>query len=228
MSTLSNPSWENKYITVNSIKLHYVTKGDGPLMLMLHGFPSFWYSWKYQIEEFSQDYKVVALDLRGYNDSDKPESKSAYHIKVLIQDIVEVIQTLDYEQCILLGHDWGGGLAWSVANAHPNLVQKLVVLNMPHPKLLAKAIRYPPQLIRTYYFFAFQIDKIPEKLLLSNDYKNVRDLFTHETNNGAFTNSDIQLFIDSIAKPGSLNAMINYYRNIFEPKFFWKRTQRII
>ena len=100
-------SWEHKFIYTNGVNLHYVTAGEGKLMLMLHGFPEFWYSWRHQIPEFKHDYQVVAVDLRGYNDSDKPQDVEAYKISELIQDIRGIIQGLGYENCILVGCQTG-------------------------------------------------------------------------------------------------------------------------
>ena len=125
MSVLTG-SWTSQYIQTNGVTLHYVTQGEGPLMLMLHGFPEFWYSWRHQIPEFAQDYKVVALDLRGYNDSEKPQDVSAYQMKELIADVKGVIEGLGYESCVLVGHDWGAGIAWSFAYAYPELLEKLM------------------------------------------------------------------------------------------------------
>ena len=123
--------WTHDLISTNGINLHYVTQGEGPLMLMLHGFPEFWYSWRHQIPEFARDYKVVALDLRGYNDSDKPQDADAYVMEELIRDIEGVIKGLGYESCVLVAHDWGGAIAWSFAYAYPQMVERLIVLEYP-------------------------------------------------------------------------------------------------
>ena len=126
-------TWQHSYLKTNGIRLHYVTDGSGELMLMLHGFPEFWYSWRHQIKEFSEDYKVVALDLRGYNDSDKPAAPSAYAMSELLADVKGAIEALGYGTCILVAHDWGGAIAWQFAYAYPDMVSKLIVMNLPHP-----------------------------------------------------------------------------------------------
>ena len=136
-------SWTHDFITTNGIRLHYVTQGSGPLMLFLHGFPEFWYSWRHQIPEFAKDYKVVAIDLRGYNDSDKPADSTAYSMPEFINDVQGVITGLGYERCVLVGHDWGGAIAWSFAYAHPEMVERLIVLNIPHPAKFAEGLRTP-------------------------------------------------------------------------------------
>ncbi|MDJ0789755.1 MAG: alpha/beta fold hydrolase, partial [Myxococcota bacterium] len=154
--------WQEDYIITNGINLHYVTQGEGSLMLMLHGFPEFWYSWRHQIPEFARDYKVVALDLRGYNESDKPKEPEAYKMEELLKDVEGVIRGLGYESCILVGHDWGGAIAWSFAYAYPDLVDKLIVMNLPHPAKFMEGLKTPQQLVKSWYIFLFQLPWLPE------------------------------------------------------------------
>ncbi|HEY9602090.1 MAG TPA: alpha/beta hydrolase [Allocoleopsis sp.] len=209
-------TWQHEYINANGIKLHYVTQGDGPLMLMLHGFPEFWYSWRHQIPEFAKDYKVVALDLRGYNESDKPQEQSAYTMSELVKDVESVIRGLGYDRCVLVGHDWGGAIAWCFAYAYPEMVERLIVLNLPHPAKFAQGLRTPQQLMRSWYAFFFQIPALPELLLQSFDYQLIGNAFTGmAVHNNAFTSADIEAYKDAAAKRGALTAMINYYRNAF-------------
>ena len=219
MSVLEG-TWTNEYITANGITLHYVTQGDGPLMLMLHGFPEFWYSWRHQIPEFARDYKVVALDLRGYNDSDKPRDLSAYNMREFIQDIRGVITNLGYDNCILVGHDWGGAIAWNFAYAYPEMVQKLIVMNIPHPAKFADGFLTIEQLPKSWYVFFFQLPFLPELLLQADDYRAISSSFIDMAiDKSAFTATDIEVYKDAAAKRGALTAMINYYRNVF-PGFF--------
>ncbi|TAF08868.1 MAG: alpha/beta hydrolase [Nostocales cyanobacterium] len=204
------------YITTNGINLHYVTQGEGPLMLMLHGFPEFWYSWRHQIPAFSQDYQVVALDLRGYNDSDKPQPQSAYVMDELIKDIKGVITGLGYDSCILVGHDWGGAIAWNFAYAYPDMVAKLIILNLPHPAKFAQGLSTPQQLLRSYYIFLFQLPLLPELIIQSSDYKAIDKAIQGTAfNKNAFTRADIEAYKDAAAKRGAITAMLNYYRNLF-------------
>ena len=135
--------WTHASIETNRVQLHYVTQGQGPLMVMLHGFPEFWYSWRHQIPEFARDYTVVAPDLRGYNDSDKPQAVSAYAMTELVRDVAGLIRGLGYESCVLVGHDWGGAIAWHVAYAHPERVNRLIVMNIPHPAKFGEGLRTP-------------------------------------------------------------------------------------
>lgn len=211
--------WQHEYITTNGVKLHYVTQGEGPLMLMLHGFPEFWYSWRHQIPQFAQNFKVVALDLRGYNDSDKPTDQSAYVMDEFIKDVEGVIKGLGYEKCVLVGHDWGGAIAWNFAYAHPEMIQQLIILNLPHPAKFAQGLRTPQQLLRSYYIFIFQLPWIPELILQSSDYQAIETALKGTTvNKNAFTQVDIKAYKNAAAKPGALTAMLNYYRNIFQQR----------
>jgi pimeloyl-ACP methyl ester carboxylesterase len=209
-------TWKHEYITTNGVKLHYVTQGEGPLMLMLHGFPEFWYSWRHQIPEFATYFKVVAVDLRGYNDSDKPKAQSAYVIKEFVQDILGIIQGLGYQKCILVGHDWGGMIAWNFAYDHPEMVERLIILNLPHPAKFAQGLRTPQQLLRSSYAFFFQIPGLPELLIQSSDYQAIETAFKGMlVDKTAITQADIEAYKDAAAKRGALTAMLNYYRNFF-------------
>lgn len=218
MSVLEG-SWQDAYITTNGIKLHYVTQGEGPLMLMLHGFPEFWYSWRHQIPEFALLFKVVALDLRGYNDSDKPQNQSAYVMDEFVRDVEGVIKGLGYDKCVLVGHDWGGAIAWVFAYAHPEMVERLIVLNLPHPAKFAQGIRTPQQLLRSSYMFLFQLPWLPELLLQSSDYQAIETAFKGMAiDKSSFTPADIEAYKNAAAKRGALTAMLNYYRNVFQQK----------
>ena len=218
MSVLEG-SWQHAYITTNNVKLHYVTQGEGDLILMLHGFPEFWYSWRHQIPEFAKDYKVVALDLRGYNDSDKPADKSAYVMDEFILDVEGVIKGLGYDKCILVGHDWGGAIAWNFAYAHPEMVERLIILNLPHPAKFAEGMRNPQQLLRSSYMFFFQIPWLPEFLIQSSDYQPIETAIKGmAVNKSAFSKEDLEAYKDAAAKRGAMTATLNYYRNIFQQR----------
>ena len=214
-------TWQHDYITTNGVNLHYVTQGSGPLMLMLHGFPEFWYSWRYQIPEFASDFKVVAPDLRGYNDSDKPASQSAYVMNELVRDVEGIITGLGYEKCVLVAHDWGGGIAWSFASKYPQMLEKLIIMNCPHPAKFSEGLRTPQQLLRSWYMFFFQLPVIPELFLQSQDYQFIENAFKGMAiKKSAFSTEDINVYKDAAAKRGALTAMINYYRNILGSPMF--------
>lgn len=227
MSTIQE-SWQHEYIITNGVKLHYVTQGSGSLMLMLHGFPEFWYSWRHQIPEFAKDFKVVAVDLRGYNDSDKPKEQSAYIMDELIKDIEGVIKGLGYNNCILVGHDWGGAIAWSFAYTYPEMVERLIIINFPHPMKLIQGLYTPQQLLRSWYIFLFQLPWLPEFLLQVSDYQAITKIIQGTaTNKNAFTQADMKAYKNAAAKPGAIAAMVNYYRNIFQ-HFFLTQNGEIL
>ncbi|WGV25496.1 alpha/beta fold hydrolase [Halotia branconii] len=220
--------WKHEYINTNGIKLHYVTQGTGSLMLMLHGFPEFWYSWRHQIPEFAQYFQVVALDLRGYNDSDKPKEQSAYVMDEFVKDVEGVIKGLGYDKCILVGHDWGGAIAWSFAYAHPQMVERLIVLNSPHPAKFAQGLYTLKQLLRSWYILLFQLPWLPELLLQLSDFQAIKMVIQGTAfHKKAFTQTDINTYKNAAAKPNAITAMLNYYRNIFQV-FIFKKNWSIL
>ncbi len=221
-------SGHHNYINTNGVKLHYVTQGKGSLMLMLHGFPEFWYSWRHQIPEFAKYFQVVAVDLRGYNHSDKPKKRSAYVMDELVKDIEGIIKGLGYEKCILVGHDWGGAIAWNFAYTHPQMLEKLIVLNIPHPGKLAQGLGTFRQLLRSWYIFFFQLPFLPELFLQAGNYRMIEKTFKGTAiDKSSFTEEDIRAFKDAVSKPGALTAMLNYYRNIFNHKMLRKNCDII-
>ena len=209
---------KHRYLQANGIQLHYVTDGtdgSGPLMLFLHGFPECWYSWRHQLEAFAADYTVVAIDMRGYNDSDKPKGKSAYKMTELVKDVEGVIRALGYEQCVLVAHDWGGAIAWQFAYTHPGLLSHLIVLNLPHPAKFAAGLHTLEQLRRSWYIGLFQIPWLPEQLLSADNYTAIRKIFKESAiNPKAFTEKDLDVLVSAAAKPQALTSMLNYYRNL--------------
>jgi epoxide hydrolase 4 len=218
-------TWNHNTLTTNGVNLHYVTQGEGELMLMLHGFPEFWYSWRHQIPEFAQDHKVAALDLRGYNESDKPDGVESYRMAELIKDVKGAIQALGYDRCILVGHDWGGAIAWAFAYAHPEMVERLIVLNLPHPAKFAAGLRTPQQLLRSFYIFLFQIPQLPELLLWWGDYQMIETaLAGMVVNKATFSAEDLEAYKTAASKRGALTAMLNYYRANFGPNSIFTRS----
>lgn len=227
MSLLNN-NWNHNYLYTNGVRLHYVSEGEGNLMLMLHGFPEFWYSWRHQITAFSGYYRVVTPDLRGYNYSDKLQSVQLYSISELVEDIAGIITNLGYEKCILVGHDWGGAIAWYFADKYPHMVEKLIVLNIPHPAKFMQGLWTPQQLRKSWYVFFFQLPILPELLFRWNNYQAIESAFVKMAiDQSAFSDEDIQAYKKSAAKPGALTAMINYYRCFFQQlltaKKSWKK-----
>lgn len=149
----------------SGVKIHYVTRGTGPLLVLLHGFPDFWYTWRAQIPELSKRYQVVALDLRGYNESDKPEGVEAYRMETLVGDVAATLAHFHAEKAVIVGHDWGGAIAWSFAMRHPERTEKLIVLNLPHPRgLHRELLSNPEQQKNSQYARDFQQPDAARKL----------------------------------------------------------------
>lgn len=201
-------------VLANGIRLHVVEQGEGPLILLLHGFPEFWYSWRNQIGPLSAaGYRVVAIDMRGYALSDKPRGVPQYRIDVLADDIAAIIKQLGFDTAMLVGHDWGGNVAWATAIRHPALVARLVILCSPHPGAIRRALRTWKQFKRSWYVFFFQLPGLPEALLRFRDFRLIRQLFSRgPRRRGAFTAEDIERYVDAMRQPGALTGMFNYYR----------------
>src|SRR5213078_2881654 len=139
---------EHRTVATNGINLHCAVDGDGPLVLFLHGFPECWYSWRHQIAALAPRFRVVAPDLRGYNESDKPEPVSAYALPELVADVRGLIEAFGERDAVIVGHDWGGGVAWTFAMEHPEATRRLVVMNCPHPAIFSQALRNDPRQLR--------------------------------------------------------------------------------
>ena len=207
--------WNHNYAQINGIHLHYVQEGKGDqLIVMLHGWPEFWYCWKNQIEAFSPQYTVVAPDLRGFNESEIPSDLSAYTQDIVGKDIVELIRHLGFEKVILVGHDWGGAIAWHIALNYPDLVEKFIVLNCPHPALFIKNIRSNPfQLLRSWYMFFFQLPLIPEFLMSINRKEFFTRIFRGwALNESNFPDEVIEKYVEAYSRKGTLTGGVNYYR----------------
>jgi pimeloyl-ACP methyl ester carboxylesterase len=159
-----NLNVKHHFAQVNGINLHYTKQGKGKkLVVLLHGWPEFWYSWRYQIPALAEDFTVIAPDLRGFADSDKPLDIKEYHPSIVASDIAKLIASLGFEKAFIVGHDWGGAIAWAFASYYPDLTEKLVVLNCPHPQLFVKALSSNmEQIKKSWYMFFFQIPKVPE------------------------------------------------------------------
>ena len=205
---------KDKYVKVNGVKLHYVTAGKGPLILFLHGFPEFWYEWKNQLVEFGKDHQAVAPDMRGYNLSDKPADLDAYKIAPLVEDVRALADHLSHnKKFVLVAHDWGGAVAWSFAIAHPEMLEKLVIINAPHPGVFAKLLASDPkQQQASQYMLMFRSDKA-EATLSANNYAGlVNGVLGAGLKSGAFTEDDKQAYIKAWSQPGALTGGLNYYR----------------
>ena len=196
------------------MRLHYVEAGEGPLVVLLHGFPEFWFSWRFQIPALAAaGFRVVAPDMRGYNLSDKPEGVESYTLDRLARDVERLIGALGEERAVVVGHDWGGMVAWAAAMLHPERVERLAILNVPHPGRLPRALRIPRQYLKSSYAFFFQLPWLPEKALRAGDFALLRTVFRNEpVRPGTFGEDDIDRYVGALSRPGALTATINYYR----------------
>jgi pimeloyl-ACP methyl ester carboxylesterase len=205
---------KDKYVKVNGVRLHYVTAGKGPLILFLHGFPEFWYEWKNQLVEFGKDHQAVAPDLRGYNLSDKPAELDQYRMSSLVEDVRAFADHLSHgKKFVLVGHDWGGAVAWSFAIAHPDYLAKLVIVNAPHPGVFARLLTSDPEQQKaSQYMLMFRGEKA-EAMLSDNNYAGlVGAVLGAGLKTGAFTEADKQEYIKAWSQPGALTGGLNYYR----------------
>lgn len=201
------------YAQVGDQRLHYVEAGDGPLVVLLHGFPEFWYAWRRQIRPLATaGFRVVAPDMRGYNLSSKPESVAAYDTAQLTADVSGLIQERGAESAMLVGHDWGGSVAWATAMQHPEVVHRLAILNAAHPRKLSEGLHHPGQLRRSWYFFFFDLPELPETVVRADHWQFFRH-FLRDARPGAFTEQDMGRYIEAWSQPGAASGMINYYRN---------------
>jgi pimeloyl-ACP methyl ester carboxylesterase len=208
---------------VNGVRLHCVTAGpdDGETVLLLHGFPEFWYSWRFQIPALvDAGYRVVAPDLRGYNRSEKPQGLAAYAVEELVGDVVGLVHAYGHDgddgpQAHVVAHDWGGAVAWALGMFHPEVIDRLVVMNAPHPAALARDFDLA-QLQKSWYIFFFQLPWLPERLTTLNDSWAIGEAFREQpTDPDAFTEEDIQRYREAFSRPGAARAAINYYRAYF-------------
>ena len=205
------PGCVEGYLTANGQRFHYVTAGAGPLVLLLHGFPEFWYSWRALLPALAPTHRVVALDLRGYNLSSKPAT--GYDVATLSDDIRCVIEALGERKADIVGHDWGGALAWVFAMREPDYLRRLVIVNAPHPAMMLRKIRHPRQMRRSWYIAVFQLRGIAERATEADNYGAVWRIFRSADHDRVWLgDTDIQRFVDAIARPGALTAAFNYYR----------------
>jgi len=199
---------------VNRVNLHCAIAGAGPLIVLLHGFPEFWYSWRHQIPVLAEHFTVVAPDMRGYNDSDKPARIKDYTLPLLVEDIVQLIHSFGQERAVIVGHDWGAVIAWETAQTRPDAVSKLVILNGPHPRLfLQHLLTNPRQRRRSWYTFFFQLPWLPEAFFRANSFHNIKSVFRNtSTHKHCFPDNVIEQYKQALAKPKALTSAINYYR----------------
>jgi pimeloyl-ACP methyl ester carboxylesterase len=204
----------HRYADLGDVRVHYVEAGEGPLVLLLHGFPQFWYEWRHQIPALVEaGFRVVAPDMRGYNLSDKPPGVRAYRLELLARDVERLILACGERTAAVVGHDWGAITAWFAAMRHPGRVGRLAILNVPHPARFPEVLLSPGQLLRSSYVLFFQLPGLPEEVIRAGDFALLRSALRRDpVRAGAFTAEDIERYVGAMARPGALTATLNYYR----------------
>src|SRR5580698_3337075 len=204
------------YADSNGVKIHYASLGQGPLVIMIHGFPDFWYTWRDQMEALSDKFQCVAIDQRGYNLSDKPKGVENYDLRLLVGDVVAVIHALGKEKAIIVGHDWGGMVAWQVALNVPQVTEKLVILNLPHPRGLSRELaNNPAQQKNSQYARNFQKPDAASKLTAEGLAFWVKDAEARKKYVEAFKRSDFE-------------AMLNYYKRNYPREPYVEDTSPVV
>ena len=204
---------EHGYAEVNDVRLHYAAEGSGKLIVFLHGFPEFWYMWKEQLEEFGQDHRAVALDMRGYNLSSKPAEVNAYRVEHLVEDVRAFVAHLGYERFVLVGHDWGGVVAWAFALSHPKLLERLIIINAPHPAVFDRELRNnPAQQAASQYMLLFRSSQAEDALSANHYVAMVEGVLKPGIEAGYISEADRIAYLEAWSQPGALTGGLNYYR----------------
>lgn len=207
--------WNHRFATCNGIQLHYVEAGCGEPVILLHGFPEFWYSWRHQLGALAgEGFRAVAPDLRGYHQSSKPPGVANYRIGTLVNDVVELIGQTANGKAAVVGHDWGGVIAWRLAALHPDRVRKLVILNAPHPAAFREELRRNlGQWFRSAYMLFFQLPWLPEWTIRAFNFKLLERMFCRQpTSPACFSHEDIAAYKHALSGPNGLRSPLNYYR----------------
>ena len=209
---------DHQFIRTNGIQLHVVQAGpsNGPLVILLHGFPEFWYGWRRQISCFAEaGYRVWVPDQRGYNTSDKPSGIAAYSLDTLACDVIGLIDAAGQEKVFLVGHDWGAAVAWWIAIKYPDRLARMVVMNVPHGAVLQQHLRRNlTQLRRSWYIFFFQLPWLPEALLRFRNWRIAAQTMQRSSRRGTFSDSDLDTYRQAWEQPRAITAMLNWYRAI--------------
>jgi pimeloyl-ACP methyl ester carboxylesterase len=207
---------ENHFANHDGVKIHYAALGQGPLIVMVHGFPDFWYTWRDQMQALAPNYRVAAMDLRGYNLSDKPKGVENYDMRLLIDDVAAVIKDAGYQSAIIVGHDWGGAISWTFAMYHPEMTDKLIILNLPHLRGLARELAHnPEQQKNSSYARNFQKEDAASKLTAEGLAFWVKDPAVKEKYVEAFKRSDFE-------------AMLNYYKRNYPREPYQEDTSPLV
>jgi len=211
-----NTTYTEQLIPTNGINLHVIQAGpaDGPLVILLHGFPEFWYGWRHQIDFLAQQgFRVWVPDQRGYNLSDKPRGITNYRINHMVDDLIGLIHAARKQNAIVIGHDWGAMVAWWTTLLYPEKISKLGILNVPHPHIMMQTLRTKPsQALKSLYVGFFQIPWLPEKLISMNALNAFAGGLQKDANPGSFTDDDIAQYREAWDQPNAMTSMLNWYR----------------
>ena len=204
----------HRFVEANGLRFHVVEAGSGPLVVLLHGFPEFWYGWRNQIPALATRFRVVAPDLRGYNLTDKPEA--GYDYPTLIGDVPALIGALGEQRAHVVGHDWGGMLAWGAAAVHPDAVDRLAILNAPHPAAFMRELeRNPRQWLKSWYIGVFQVPGLADWLLRRQHARLVAEALRRSARDpSAFSDADLAAYRRAFLRPGAARAALAYYRSL--------------
>jgi pimeloyl-ACP methyl ester carboxylesterase len=230
-TTIPDTELRERVISVGDVRLHAVEAGpqDGPLAVLLHGFPEFWYAWRKQIGPLAAaGYRVLAPDQRGYNLSDKPRGVAAYGLDRLADDVLGLLDEAGRERAILVGHDWGGLVAWWTAIRHAERCSHLAVLNMPHPRVMERfLLRDRAQRRRSSYIFQFQLPWLPERRLAAGNFARAAAALAKTSRPGTFSDEDLARYRAAWSQPGAMHAMIQWYRAAFRARPRRPTTTRV-
>jgi len=218
-SVLEGLGIEDRYYDLPGIRLHVVVAGppEGKPVLLLHGFPEFWYGWKNQIRALAEaGLRVIAPDQRGYNLSDKPEGLSAYRMDVLAGDVAGLMDAMGCGRASVVGHDWGGVVAWAAAALFPERVERLAILDAPYaPVAFRSLLSHPAQILKSSYMFYFQLAGIPESRFAQNNWQAMVAAMEKTSPQGTFRAEDFEQYRRAWSQPGAMKAMLNWYRAFF-------------
>ncbi|PSL42743.1 pimeloyl-ACP methyl ester carboxylesterase [Salsuginibacillus halophilus] len=208
---------ETRFIETEGATLHTVLAGPekGELVVLLHGFPEFWYGWRRQIQALAAaGYRVAVPDQRGYNLSSKPQDVESYDTALLADDVAELIQALGYEKAAaVIGHDWGGAVGWYLAITRPEVMRMFIPINIPHPGVMpVSSLKNPTQLLKSSYMAFFQIPAIPEKAMQAGEFTYMMDGLKRTSQPGAFHDEELRAYERAWSQPGALTGMLNWYR----------------
>lgn len=220
MAEPSLPDVEHRFVDTNGVTLHTVSAGptDGPPLVLLHGFPEYWYGWRHQLRDLvDAGYWVIVPDQRGYNRSDKPDGLDAYTIDTLAADAVGLLETLDLDRARFVGHDWGGAVLWQLLLRYPHRLERAVTLNAPHPGVFQRFLTGDPrQLLKSWYMFYFQLPMVPEVTWRAADWRGLRWFIDTSNRADTFSKGVLERYRTAWARPGAFTAMLNWYRALFQ------------